>query len=342
MAGYATYSLGLTIKQPRKGTKGFFLTMENDTYKKISAHDHSGSGNGVQLTGSALAANAVGGAKFRLENNTALRARNAAGLGDVNLFLLDASDRFVIQPSNLYFTDSAFTIAANTSGGADNKVLRLTGGGAYVAGRGANLLLQGEEAGGAVSLFSENGPVNIASGGAYALILTANSNIGIQILSTGAVNVPLLSASLPVFTNGAKSLITNSIATAWAALHVGATWTDYSGSVSTSGDGTNTWVVGAIQLAKYLSIGKITFIDLEWTGTLSGTPSQAVGVSLPITAASAFGTLACSILLPGGTRPVAGAVMFSSTTVAAISKYDASNLANGAYTFRVTGFIEAP
>jgi hypothetical protein len=52
-----------------------------------------------------IGADAVGGSKFRLENATSLRARNAAGDADVNLFSLTAGDiltfpAFPVGPSS--------------------------------------------------------------------------------------------------------------------------------------------------------------------------------------------------------------------------------------------------
>jgi hypothetical protein len=49
------------------------------------------------VTSSKIGANAVGGAAFRLENATMLRARNAAGNADVNLFQLDTNDAMVFS-----------------------------------------------------------------------------------------------------------------------------------------------------------------------------------------------------------------------------------------------------
>jgi hypothetical protein len=60
---------------------------------------------GIANTGATtIAANAVGAGKMRLENNTALRARNAANDGDVNILKVNASDipefsQFPITPS---------------------------------------------------------------------------------------------------------------------------------------------------------------------------------------------------------------------------------------------------
>lgn len=49
-----------------------------------------------QLKGKYIENNAVGGAKFRLENNTNFRARNAANSADIDLFKLSAADVFTL------------------------------------------------------------------------------------------------------------------------------------------------------------------------------------------------------------------------------------------------------
>lgn len=59
---------------------------------KISGHNHTGSGNGGQLGASALQSNSVTGAKIRLANAEWLRARNAAGTNDVNMIRVNSSD----------------------------------------------------------------------------------------------------------------------------------------------------------------------------------------------------------------------------------------------------------
>lgn len=59
---------------------------------KLSAHNHTGSGNGAQLTAAAFAADALNGTVFRLSNSQPLRARNAANSGDISLLQLDAND----------------------------------------------------------------------------------------------------------------------------------------------------------------------------------------------------------------------------------------------------------
>lgn len=80
---YITISDGLTIKTPTAGTKNYFTTMYNDTFKKISAHDHTGSGKGLQLGASALQANAITFAKMQQITTDRLLGRDTAGTGSI-------------------------------------------------------------------------------------------------------------------------------------------------------------------------------------------------------------------------------------------------------------------
>lgn len=52
--GYDTVALGLTLKVPTVGTKNYAKTFLDDFAKKISAHDHTGGGRGLQLGTSSL------------------------------------------------------------------------------------------------------------------------------------------------------------------------------------------------------------------------------------------------------------------------------------------------
>lgn len=66
MSQFKTYNLGLTIKQPLPGATNYFQGMDIDTYTKISEHDHTGGGKGVQIGTSAIADGAISAAKLGL------------------------------------------------------------------------------------------------------------------------------------------------------------------------------------------------------------------------------------------------------------------------------------
>ena len=108
----------LSIKAPTKGTTNWSSTMLTDTWKKIAEHNHDGAGNGVQLSAGSIAADAITGAKIRLDNNEALRARNQANSADVNLLKLDTNDELILQQTigSAEFQDDGLTVVDN----ADN------------------------------------------------------------------------------------------------------------------------------------------------------------------------------------------------------------------------------
>jgi len=55
--GYNTITQGLTITVPTTGTKNWDQQLLTGAWEKISAHDHSGGGNGTQLDSSSIAPN---------------------------------------------------------------------------------------------------------------------------------------------------------------------------------------------------------------------------------------------------------------------------------------------
>lgn len=93
-----TISQGLTLVVPDSNATGWGQTFLNDFATPISAHNHTGGGNGVQLGASSIQANALNGTNVRLQNDTYLRARNAANSGDLSLIKADNSD--VLRFSN--------------------------------------------------------------------------------------------------------------------------------------------------------------------------------------------------------------------------------------------------
>lgn len=89
-------SLGLTLTIPTRGDVNWETTIRNSCFVPISQHDHTGGGNGVQLGPGAIAANALTGATFRLNNNQFLRSLNAAASQDVDILGVDTSNRVII------------------------------------------------------------------------------------------------------------------------------------------------------------------------------------------------------------------------------------------------------
>lgn len=87
-----TLNSGLTLTLPSKGDTNWENSIRTQCFQKISEHDHTGGGKGVQISTNAFADNAINDLKIRLRNNQYLRARNAANSADVNIVKINASN----------------------------------------------------------------------------------------------------------------------------------------------------------------------------------------------------------------------------------------------------------
>lgn len=67
---FTQITLGLTLTIPTNGTRNWGTTLKNTTWTKISSHDHTGSGNGAQLSSAAISNFSITSAK--LAKNIAL------------------------------------------------------------------------------------------------------------------------------------------------------------------------------------------------------------------------------------------------------------------------------
>lgn len=94
-----TLSSGLTLIIPSKGETNWENSIRTSCFQKISEHDHTGGGKGLQIGSNAFANDAVTDAKVRLRNNQFLRARNAANSSDISILKINASD--VIEFANV-------------------------------------------------------------------------------------------------------------------------------------------------------------------------------------------------------------------------------------------------
>jgi len=62
--GYTTINLGLTLTIPTSGTRNWGQNLLTGTWNKISEHDHSGGGKGLQIPTAGIADDAVTTAKL--------------------------------------------------------------------------------------------------------------------------------------------------------------------------------------------------------------------------------------------------------------------------------------
>jgi hypothetical protein len=120
-----TLSSGLTLTIPTIGEQNWSTTIKTSCFSVISAHDHTGSGNGVQISTNAIATDAVTSAKIRLTNNSSLRARNAANNADVNILKLNASDQIEFGTNDLSWGTWSPTVSGNGTISISNTVANL-------------------------------------------------------------------------------------------------------------------------------------------------------------------------------------------------------------------------
>jgi hypothetical protein len=129
-----SYTGGLNFDGPSAGETANFSTLDARNVK-ISAHDHTGSGMGVQIAAGAIAdgavttvkiadlavttgkiaADAVTGAKILLPNNTSLRARNAVSSADIDIIKVNTDDVVELPTVTKFGATQAITAAASNA-----------------------------------------------------------------------------------------------------------------------------------------------------------------------------------------------------------------------------------
>lgn len=112
---FETLTDGLTIKVPTRKTKNWDSVVRNQLFQPISAHGHTGSGDGKQITTAAIAANAVDDTKVRLRNNQWLIGRNSTDTGNVNIVRVTDTNGVEI---NATLTQNVGVVYLNETGAA--------------------------------------------------------------------------------------------------------------------------------------------------------------------------------------------------------------------------------
>ena len=117
----------LIIKVPTIGTTDWADTMRTDTFLLIATHDHTGSGSGDKINTGGLAADAVTGAKIRLDNNEYIRARNAADSANINTIKINASDQLALGAdlANLAMISDTYLTGRNNADSAYINMLKV-------------------------------------------------------------------------------------------------------------------------------------------------------------------------------------------------------------------------
>ena len=112
---FLTTTGGLNFSYPTDGTTNWGSTLKT-SFNTISAHNHTGAPNGVQLGTNSLQNNAIIGSKFRLLNDTFLRGRNAADSADINILKVTTGDVLQFGNGTSNATISAANITLSGSG----------------------------------------------------------------------------------------------------------------------------------------------------------------------------------------------------------------------------------
>ena len=109
--GYDTIQLGLTLTVPTAGTKNWSQATLVGAWEKISAHDHSGSGNGEKLTGASIAPN-FALVQASLQTITAPTSSVTIDFANGNIHLIDLTAA----------TGTMSIVLANPVAGAEYKI----------------------------------------------------------------------------------------------------------------------------------------------------------------------------------------------------------------------------
>jgi hypothetical protein len=95
---FLTLTGGLTIQVPTKGTTNWEETLRLECFQKISEHDHTGGGKGLQLGSGSIVDDSMTDLKVRLRFDQFLRSRNEANSADVSILRITTSDKLEIAP----------------------------------------------------------------------------------------------------------------------------------------------------------------------------------------------------------------------------------------------------
>jgi len=187
---FTTLSLGLTLTIPTNGTRNWGTTLRNTTWTKISSHDHSGSGNGVQITNAGIANGTINlTTKVTGILPIANGGTNSATQNFVDLTTAQtiAGSKTFVDDFILSFTDDAATGAVNALTTTGRTGIRFTG-----AVTSLNGITNAADAK-LVAVYNDSGSaINIAN-------LSGSASAADQILTGTAGTVVLGSGQLALF-----------------------------------------------------------------------------------------------------------------------------------------------
>lgn len=112
---------------PTVGTTSWGSILQTDTFLKIAQHNHTGSGNGSQLGTGSLIADAVTGAKLRLDNDEYLRGRNNADSANINILKVNISDLIELGATvnNFNIKNNTYITGRNAANSANINMIKV-------------------------------------------------------------------------------------------------------------------------------------------------------------------------------------------------------------------------
>jgi len=119
----------IQVQLPAQGDTDWAINLRDLAFKLLAQHDHTGSGNGRNITTNAIAANAVTGAKILLANNESLNAQDSTS-AEVPLLKLAADDKIEIEQDIdiLNMSNNTYITSTDQAGTGNVNLLRADGG----------------------------------------------------------------------------------------------------------------------------------------------------------------------------------------------------------------------
>lgn len=167
--------------------------------------------------------------------------------------------------------------------------------------------------------------------------LVSNQTAGGNKTWSGTTNLSALTASRPISLDSSKNIV-NTAYSLTDSNFATAAWSTWSPTLTASGS--MTFTSTSIATARYIQVGKIVMFQIEFTGTVGGTPDTNLQFTLPVTAAATAGLVGGAVALDPGN--FGGYYISLSTSQVAGRRYDSNSWSAGAGRgFRAIGLYEA-
>jgi hypothetical protein len=304
-----TLASGLTLTIPTVGETNWDLAIKTLCFQKISEHDHTGGGKGIQIGTNALVTGAVTTGKI--------------ATGAVNSTVL--ADNAVTSAKILA---GSITGPKLFAGGVDAATTRIFGGTStgsanaqVIAPSPAISTLQAGEVFTFIPGFSNTGAATLQIGSATARSLRymGQALVGGEIVANNPCTCLVDASLIHILNHGGG----------WA------TWTP-----SYSAAGSMTYTSVTTNVAQYQRHGNQVNFMVNSTGTTGGTASNEIIISIPVSLAGGTSVMPAYLVIGGSI--LSGLSYHATATTIAIRRYDNTNYSLGPnLTASVTGSYRA-